>query len=105
MQPQGHLAVAPGFEHLCVAVSAEAAAVTAVAFGAKLIGYTLLRMTVGLSPVLSIRSGSMTQLLGGSFCAFCWSAGRTTSFCSWMHVMRRTTNPSSPFVLPGLLFV
>ena len=56
------------------AVCRQAAAVTSFAFFLKLLAYTLLSLTVGLPSVLSIRAGFVTQLLGGSFCAFCWSA-------------------------------
>ncbi len=61
-----------------VAVFVEASTVTASAFLIKLVAYMLLHVAVGLPPALSIRAGTVTQLIAGSFCAFSWSTGQFT---------------------------
>ena len=50
----------------------------ASAFLFKLVAYMLLHIAVGLPPALSVRAGSVTQLIAGSFCAFSWSTGQFT---------------------------
>lgn len=54
----------------------EAALVSSFAVLGKLGLYTLLHIAVGLPPQLSFTSGFGRQLLAGSFCAFCWAAGK-----------------------------
>ena len=78
------------------AVCGEAAAVMVSAFVLQLAAYTMLRVTVGLPPALSFRSGSVAHLLGGSFCAFCWSTGECITAnpwgpCCWCSMWPRST--------------
>ncbi len=78
------------------AVFVEASTVIASAFLFKLVAYMLLHIAVGLPPALSVRAGSVTQLIAGSFCAFSWSAGQFT-----VHL----TSPSIPRIGSRLPFV
>ena len=62
-----------------IAVFVEASTVTASAFLFKLVAYMLLHIAAGLPPALSIRAGTATQLIAGSFCAFSWFTGQLTA--------------------------
>ena len=54
----------------------EAAVVSTLAAVAKLALYSLLNIVAEPLPQLSVRAGFASQLFGGSFCAFCWAAGK-----------------------------
>lgn len=79
-----------------VAVFVEASIVTASAFVFKLVAYMLLHIAAGLPPALSVRAGTATQLIAGSFCAFSWSTGQFA-----VHL----TSPSIPHIGSCLQFV
>jgi len=79
-----------------VAVIEEASTVTAFAFLFKIVAYMLLHIAAGLPPALSVRAGTATQLIAGSFCAFSWSTGQFA-----VHL----TSPSIPHIGSCLQFV
>ena len=72
----------PDVTTCCSAVSLEAALVVCIAAVVKLGLYILLHLVTGLPPQLLVRAGFASQLMGSSFCAFCWAAGKIYSIVS-----------------------
>ncbi|KAL0042321.1 hypothetical protein WJX77_009031 [Trebouxia sp. C0004] len=85
----------------------EASTVTASAFLFKLVAYMLLHIAAGLPPALSVRAGTATQLIAGSFCAFSWSAGAFLVQIVYSHRVKQFQEDSggdpSALLIPVLL--